>query len=160
VTVITLGLAILLWSRRPLSACQLRELELTLFGSTVSFIGWLQYQTFAHPEFLNWALTDSSEAVAGALNVTVAAASLRWFFLIVLYGVFIPNTWQRCASVVGGLALAALLLTAGPALANESLRTHLAMPMVTMAVLMLAGMAIAIFGSRRIYFLEQEASQA
>jgi serine/threonine-protein kinase len=160
VTVIALGLALLLWSRRPLSACQLRELELTLFGSTVVFIGWLQYQTFAHPEFLTWTATDSAEAVAGALKVSVAATTLRWFFFIVLYGVFIPNTWQRCATIVGGIALLALTLTAGPTLANATLRPYLATPILTMAVMMLAGIAIAIFGSRRIYFLEQEASQA
>ena len=30
--------------------------------------------------------------------------SLQWFFILTLYGTFIPNTWQRCAAVVAVLA--------------------------------------------------------
>ena len=30
-------------------------------------------------------------------HLLTVANSLRWFFLIVVYGVFIPNTWRRCA---------------------------------------------------------------
>jgi serine/threonine-protein kinase len=160
VTVIALGLVLLLWSRRPLSACQLRELEMTLFGSVVLFIGWLQFQTFAHPEFLSWAGTSDPDALARAFRVTASATSLRWFFVIVLYGVFIPNAWQRCAALVGVTALAALLLSGIPALTDDRLRPHLATPMLTMAVMILAGVAIAVFGSQRIHFLEREVSQA
>ena len=31
--------------------------------------------------------------------------AMRWFALIVLYGAFIPNTWRRCAIVVGILTI-------------------------------------------------------
>ena len=38
--------------------------------------------------------------------------SLIWFGLIVAYGMFIPNTWRRCAAVVGLMALTPLASTA------------------------------------------------
>ena len=30
------------------------------------------------------------------LRLAAATAGLRWFFLIILYGVFIPCSWRRC----------------------------------------------------------------
>jgi serine/threonine-protein kinase len=36
--------------------------------------------------------------------------SLQWFFILTLYGTFIPNTWQRCAAVVGVLAACPLVM--------------------------------------------------
>src|SRR5262245_45803526 len=159
-TVIALGLVGLLWSRRPLTACQLRELEVVLFGSVVLFISWLQYRTFAYPEFLSWPGTGSADVLATAFNVTTAGTTLRWFFVIVLYGVFIPNTWKRCATLVGLTALAPLVLSGIPALADARLRPHMLTPILTMAVMLTAGVAIAVFGSRRIHFLEREVSQA
>src|SRR5438132_683621 len=74
--------------------------------------------------------------------------------------VFIPKTWQRCAALVGGAALLPVLITAGVGLTDSRLAPHLAIPLVVMAVVLGAGVAIAVFGSHRIRFLEQEASQA
>src|SRR5262245_33880366 len=36
--------------------------------------------------------------------------SLQWFFILTLYGTFIPNTWRRCAAVVAVLAASPLVL--------------------------------------------------
>ena len=36
--------------------------------------------------------------------------SLQWFFILTLYGTFIPNTWRRCAAVVAVLAACPLIL--------------------------------------------------
>jgi serine/threonine-protein kinase len=36
--------------------------------------------------------------------------SLQWFFILTLYGTFIPNTWRRCAAVVAALAACPLVL--------------------------------------------------
>ncbi|MBI1914335.1 MAG: serine/threonine protein kinase [Planctomycetes bacterium] len=71
----------------------------------------------------------------------------------------VPSRPCRIA-LVGVTALAPLLLTGIPALADDVLRPHLVTPLLTTAVLMLAGVAIAVFGSRRIHFLEREVSQA
>src|SRR5262249_52919643 len=36
--------------------------------------------------------------------------SLQWFFILTVYGTFIPNTWRRCAAVVAVLAASPLVL--------------------------------------------------
>ena len=36
--------------------------------------------------------------------------ALQWFFILTLYGSFIPNTWRRCATVVAVLAASPLVL--------------------------------------------------
>src|SRR5262249_14288259 len=92
----------LLWSRRPLSRSHLRALELTIFGSIAAFFAWLQVDTY-HDGALLRALFPGHEAQV--FRLVGLSAALRWFLLIVLYGTFIPNTWRRCAVIVGSLAL-------------------------------------------------------
>ena len=40
------------------------------------------------------------------------ASSLRWFFLIVVYGVFIPSSCRHCVTVVAAMVITALAITA------------------------------------------------
>src|SRR5713226_6274264 len=97
----------LLWSRRPLSMDALRILELTIFGSIAAFFGWLQMDTY-HDGAVLRAIVVGNEALI--FRLVGKSAALRWFLLIVLYGTFIPNTWKRCAAIVGSLALLPLIL--------------------------------------------------
>ena len=57
-----------------------------------------------------------------APRLTIAGATaIPFVMLIVIYGVFIPNTWQRCAALVGGAALLPVLITAGVGLTDARL---------------------------------------
>jgi serine/threonine-protein kinase len=160
VTIVAGSLAVLLWSRRPLQACTLRLLELVLFGSVAAFFAWLHVKMLARPECLDWLKPDlRSECIQQQLTIVLVASAMRWFFLIVLYGVFIPNTWKRCTLFVGSTALAALLLTVIPSLMDERLRAHLPRMVMMLTMILMAASAIAIFGSRRISTLQQEASK-
>src|SRR5438445_490622 len=101
----------LLWSRRPLAMRGLRILELTIFGMIAAFFGWLQFDTY-HDGALLRSVVHGQEGIV--FRLVGSAAALRWFLLIVLYGTFIPNTWRRCAVVVGSLAaLPVALMVAG-----------------------------------------------
>jgi hypothetical protein len=97
----------LLWSRRPLSMRSLRAVEIAIFGSIAALFAWLQVDTY-HDGALLRAIVPGHEALIFLL--VGKSAVLRWFLLIVLYGTFIPNTWQRCAAMVGSLALLPLAL--------------------------------------------------
>src|SRR5258708_19141310 len=88
----------LLWSRRPLSTRTLRILELTIFGMIAAFFAWLQFVTY-HDGALLRSIVPGREALV--FRQVGMAAALRWFLLIVLYGTFVPNTWRRCAVIVG-----------------------------------------------------------
>jgi serine/threonine-protein kinase len=154
------SLTAVLWSKRALSVCVLRKLELVLFGSIALFFSWMQIGNLVAPEFLHWVPAEAPAPVVGQVVTTVVAATwLRWFFLIVLYGVFIPNRWQRTAVVVSAIGILPLGITLVFGLSDPRLRPHIFEPTLTLLVIELAGGAVAIFGSRRIYTLEQESSQ-
>src|SRR5205814_3866386 len=106
-----------------------------LFGSVTLFFGWLQYATFTQAEFLQW-VEAGSATEAPLVDVIAANTALRWFFVIVLYGVFIPNTWQRCASLTGVMALTAVLITIATGLASDCSRLHLRTTLLGLAVLL------------------------
>src|SRR5262249_6907702 len=101
------GASVLLWSRQTLSVFALRTLELILFGSMAVFIAYLQHTMLHQGAVLSWAKEEHYDDI---LTMAGIANSLRWVLLIVLYGTFIPNTWKRCALVVGCMALTPLVL--------------------------------------------------
>src|SRR5262249_17425666 len=100
VTVLTGWLAGVVWLPRQLHLCTLRKLELALFGSLGVFFGWMQFQLYANDQLLDAArrLVERSSAVE-LLRLKIDSTAARWMFLIIAYGVFIPNTWRRCATI-------------------------------------------------------------
>jgi len=46
-------------------------------------------------------------------------------FLIIAYGVFIPNTWRRCATITGVMALAPVLIGTGTGASTRTLDEQL-----------------------------------
>jgi eukaryotic-like serine/threonine-protein kinase len=158
VAAVTTVLAGVLWLRPCLTRRGLRGIELALFGSLALFFGWLQFNENFH---LGGVLTGTCrECDLDTLNLMAAASALRWFFIMVTYGVFIPNTWQRCAAVVGGMGVSAVGLTAlGAGLAGQ-LNATVVVALGTLAILLCTSAAIAIFGSYRIHALQEKAFEA
>ena len=106
VLVLALGcITVLLFSKQPIPLTPLRVLELLTFGSAAVFVAVQDY-TFVSQSA---ALEDSGLALSGLYK-----SVLHYVLLVVVYGVFIPNTWQRAALVVIPLAstpvLAGILL--------------------------------------------------
>jgi serine/threonine-protein kinase len=151
------GASALLWSRRPLSMRKLRILELIFFGSIAAFFAWLQVDSY-HDGAVSRAIVPGHEAlVFGLVN---ASAVLRWFLLVVVYGTFIPNTWRRCAVVVGSLALVPVLLMGAGSFLDKATAAHVLFALPKTIVLMATAVAIAVFASHRIRELHEKAHEA
>jgi serine/threonine-protein kinase len=151
------GASGLLWSRRPLSMKQLRSVELAVFGLIAALFAWLQVAIY-HDGALLSAIVPGHEALV--FRLAGLAAALRWFLLIVLYGVFIPNTWRRCAAVVGGLAfLPVALMIAGSQL-DRTTAAHVLTALPEMILLMGTAAVIAVYGSYKIRELQEKAHTA
>ncbi|MBI3411756.1 MAG: serine/threonine protein kinase [Planctomycetes bacterium] len=150
------ALCLLLWSRNALSLRALRTIELTFFGSMACFFAYLQLNSFNHARDVLQVAGNHEDAI----RLATTANGLRWFILIVLYGTFIPNTWKRCAIVVGLFVLTPLLLTFGACFKCPIMGPHLGSATVDMMVVLVIGAAIAIFGSYKISELQQEAFHA
>jgi hypothetical protein len=149
--------AAFLWSRVVLSVRVLRLCELTMFGVMALFFGYLQYWTFHNGRLLDWAQLEHRNRF---LSMVTAGNSLRWFVLIILYGTFIPNTWKRCALIVGILTLTPLVLNFAICYQCPKMGAYNSQTLFEMAVVLAMGSAIAIFGSYKIGELHQEAFAA
>jgi serine/threonine-protein kinase len=149
-----------LWGGWVLTRRWLRTLELVLFGAAAAFFFWLQFAVFHNGRVLELAnplMPDSQERV---LRIAAQGHAFRWFILIVMYGVFIPNTWKRCALVVGLMALTPLVLTAATCACCHSLSGYVGQAVLDMTITLGTGVAVAIFGSYKISELQQEAREA
>src|SRR5262249_47155110 len=156
IAVLAIALA-LLWSRRPLAMKSLRILELTIFALIAAFFAWLQVDTY-HDGALLRALVPGQEAIV--FRLVGVSAALRWFLLIVLYGVFIPNTWQRCATVVVSLALLPVAIMVAGSQFDGTAGINVLTALPEMVILMATAVAIAVFGSHKIRELHRKAHEA
>jgi tRNA A-37 threonylcarbamoyl transferase component Bud32 len=155
VVAVMVFLAAVLWTTWHLSVRMLRAMELTLFGAAVTLFVFQHFTMFEHGHVLDGVDPNHQHKIASLATTSV---NLRWFVLIVLYGTFIPNTWRRCATIVGLLAAIPLVLnlvmcTTCPVMGPVSGFT----PLFDTAIILSVGSAIAIFGSYKISVLQQEA---
>ncbi len=147
----------LLWTTFALSQGVLRTLELVIFGAMAVYFADLQFRVF-YPGKLQHLAT--AEGLASVLELGNATNNVRWFYLIVLYGMFIPNTWRRCAIVVGGLALMPIVLSIFACSFCEVMGPQSDRILPSTLIVLTFASAMAIFGSYRISELRQEAYQA
>ncbi len=151
------SIAVLLWRRPSLTLPTLRNIELALFGMLAIFDCWMQLNLFGNEALFRLA-PDHPDAELARLQISRTA--LRWFMLIVIYGVFIPNTWQRFATVTGMAALVPLLLTPLSAVLWDRYEPGVIYGLIDLAILMLTACAVAVFGSYRFHILQRQAFQA
>jgi serine/threonine-protein kinase len=147
----------LLWSRRPLAMRSLRTLELTIFGLVAAFFAWLQVDTY-HDGALLRAIVPGHEVLV--FRLVGRASDLRWFLLIVLYGTFIPNTWRRCAAIVGSLALLPVILMGVGSQLDQATAAYVLSGLPDTIILMATAVAIAVFGSHKMRELQEKAHEA
>lgn len=151
------AVALILWRAQKLTTCRLRKIELVWFGSVLAFFSFHQFTSFCCPNFLRW---SSPEYLPRFFHLFVLSASIRWFFVTILYGVFIPNRWERGATLISLAVVLPIVLTLVAALPRPDLRPLLLSPMLSMTVILLAGAGIGIFGASRTHFLHQQAQEA
>lgn len=125
---------IVLRTQRALSLAHLRFIEVVVFGVVV-----LQVALMMHALLGQFAAKGDAASVIGAKYLFIAA----WCILILVYGVFMPNTWKRCAALMLPVALAPYLILAlqrwlAPQVATildgETLGSPLPLPVVAAAV--------------------------
>ncbi len=136
-------MALLLFSKKPLSLTPLRALELFLFGSAAAYMGLQDFAFIGQSA----ALGDSGMVLSGLLR-TVS----HYVLLVIVYGMYIPNTWQRAAWVITPLAAAPVVATlflwgSYPEIAETMALTHSG-DFVEAGVLLIFGAAVAIGGTQ------------
>jgi serine/threonine-protein kinase len=151
---------LVIWKWPGLSVRALRALELLIVGVVIVFMvagnayliqvrAWLQAEDWL---LAHWVISDT--------GTRLDSVSLRGFALVVAYGTIIPNTWHRCAAVVGVIAatfLGSLLVQA----AVSGMRpASLVALMLYPAMWMATAVVIAVFGSHRLSVLQQEIAEA
>jgi len=142
--VLALGcLTLLLFSKKSISLTPLRALELLLFGLAAAYMGLQDFASIDQSAVLG----DSGMALSGLLRTV-----LHYVLLVIVYGIFIPNTWQRAAWVVTPLAttpVAATLFLWGryPEIAETMALTHSG-ELVDAGLLLILSIAIAIWGTQ------------
>jgi hypothetical protein len=98
VTAVLVALTVLLWSRRPFSLARLRVTELTLVAFFALGCVWKQVTSLNAAPALVRLYGDTGVMMLAGYH------ALFWFALLATYGLFVPNSWRRCAAVVVGIA--------------------------------------------------------
>jgi serine/threonine-protein kinase len=143
-------LVVLLSSRRPTSLSRLRTLEWIAFAPVVAYSGWGTIVSLPHtwPRILT---EPGGFAIAG---------TNPWGLLAVAYGVIIPNTWRRCAGVVGLVLLVGYLPGVFVVLVHDIPARQAFLYLSTKALWLGVAGTIAVYGSYRIEILREEAFHA
>ncbi len=151
-TLVEGGCALLLFSRICMSARWLRAFEIIIFGMPAAFFAVLT-------------VTDISLCCQAADNSLLLAAAYRtiadWVFLIVVYGMFVPNTWRRTAAVVvpmGVIPVAIIVV-----LRNSEPLVAEAIPwfdVIAMGLTMVVACMVAVYGTYTVHSLRTEVFEA
>jgi eukaryotic-like serine/threonine-protein kinase len=158
VTLMHCGAAALLWSKKPLHLCILRRLELIVFGVTVLHFAQLNFSWLTHPDWISLiqATNISSKEMYHTWRNAAMNNAGRWFAVIVLYGVFIPNTGRRCAAIVGIIALIPLVLQVWAGVVCRCSGAYVLDVLPDMGIFLLGGVAVAVFGSHKFSSLQTQ----
>jgi serine/threonine-protein kinase len=142
--------------RRPIALRQLRALELALFGMTIAFFVTIHYR------LIQLRVAEGDRVM---LMATIKNTVLFIFAMIVLYGMFIPNTWRRAAAVVGVMVAATLLSPVALRLLHPAV-FRFAAPLLTFEtvsenILMLAiGAGVTVYATHIVNALRVEVFEA
>ncbi len=166
VAVLTMVCA-LLWTSIPLSTRVLRTLEIVSFGMMGAFFAFLQYDIYHGGGFTRLTNVDPvaapenfREVAERMLPLVNMANAMRWYLLITLYGMFIPNTWKRCAVVVGAMVVTPLAVNFVTCIPCIVMGAHTWSITYDMTIVLALASATAIFGSYKINELQTEAYHA
>ena len=148
--------AYVLRSSRLLSLRTLRTLEVAGFSMLAAFEVWRIVAGWRTDAIFRYVTADDV-----GMMLLSSRQSLIWFAVIVAYGVFIPNTWRRCAIVVAILGSTPIITTAiCNAVFDRVDARLLSLYVLNVAIWMLFAAALAIYGSHRIDVLRNEAAEA
>jgi serine/threonine-protein kinase len=148
--------ALLLAGRRSLTLGQLRAIELVMVAIGVAICVWKQSSYLEGAGAFAYFHRDNDLIVLAAFH------SLPWFALLVIYGMFVPNTWARGARIVGLIALCPFaVLAIDAARPDLRLEGHTLFVYATVLGFWVAiAASLAIYGSHHITVLRRQANVA
>ena len=153
---IILGVGILLLrSQFDFSHTQLRWLELVIFGTSIAYLAWVHYLAVVM-------LAERGDVVI--TSVAIDQIPQSFFLLMVLYGMFIPNTWQRALAVISPMAVTPLLLSLylwwGHPMVEQITADTRSMEPFSYSVLVLAiGVLFSVLGAHIVHTLRHTAAK-
>ena len=151
-TILIAAFAVALHTRWRPSLCQLRYLELGIFGAPAAFFVWMQYGQCLHCAQMG----DETQMLG-----FIAQACIPWLTLILVYSLFIPTSWQRAALMVGAMGLAPIVTAvAADASVDGLARWRIGGELSYMALWMCIPTVAGIYGSHRIGTLRRQAVEA
>ena len=145
-TVATFLIAIILFFRSQASLSQLRLLEVALLVAGAAFFGWFQFDSFQ--EVVLFTQLDDNR-LRSVISNTSDACMLRWFAMIVLYGISVPNDLRRCCISIALIALVPLFATILAGISDNTLK-YFGDALVEMLTWLAIASFVAIYGSYRI----------
>ncbi len=149
---VLIGCSIVLWSTSSFSLRALRRIEVVVFGTTFVLAVMIQ-QRLIEQASISESVRSVQTAVLGNL--------LMWFAIVVIYGTFIPNNWQRAALVLGLFSVVPVVGLAWARWHYTDLRELLLTDYFSATVvMMLVGFATAVYGSYTIGALRRQAFRA
>lgn len=148
---LTVSIAVLS-SRMDLTTRQLRLLELAIYGVPAVF--FVPYQYYCVVQQL-----DANDAV-GIVSI-YKSVSCYWICLIVIYGLFVPNSWRRAACAVGPMVVLPVVTGVVVGVNHPMVAQHLNASELTDTGMVLCVAALcAIYGCEVIQSLREEAREA
>ena len=152
---VMLGLAVsaaVLWSPWHLSRRELRAIEMVLFGLPCALF------------FLSHHLALGSIAEPAhrdQIRFQVQTIAFLWFGLTIIYGLFIPNTWQRGLLIMALMTLAPILVVGLAGILHPEIGAVVFPDQFSVVcIVMLVAFGASLYGSDRIISLRREAFEA
>ena len=153
--------AALLWRRPPRTVGGLRIIELVVIGALAIYMLELNALPFAWDFLVEAGQQPSPRGRLAYRMCYTMMVALQWFFILTLYGTFIPNTWRRCASVVAVLAASPLVLFIVQGVWLRPLDpTIFRIGLLQIAFFVTLAAVIAVVACSRIEILRREVSEA
>lgn len=142
----------LLWSRSQLSGGELRAIELAVFGILCTYAILVNVRSL-----------ERIGDLPGLYEVEyrVYTILLMWYALVLIYGIFIPNTLLRGGTLIGIMCLTPVVLIAvkawlTPAMGEVVIWNDLTVSVITMSL----AFTTAVYGMYKVGALRREAFEA
>ncbi|MGE3808508.1 MAG: serine/threonine-protein kinase [Gemmataceae bacterium] len=149
--------ALLLLLVKNLSTRSLRGIEFTIFAVAILYSSLDQFYCLDTPELVEPA---NNLQQARLLEILGDSLALPWVLLILVYGTFIPNRWQRCAQVVCIMVIIPVLITLHFAVLQSPPLRHLFHSLVEMSIWLVVAGVLTVWGVNRIEKARSEAEAA
>ena len=160
VSVAITTVAVVIWRRRDLPLGTLRLAEFAIFGLGAGFLAVANVFTVHQHALLALPEGRVGHPFFMLSGIRLDPLTLRWFAVITGYGLVIPNSWRRCATVTGVMAFTYLGTIVVQAAIGDAGATTIVPLLVYPTIWMVIAWVAAGFGAYRVGVLERQVADA